>query len=308
MRQIFKTIEDKTACLLSKFVSNSSEDEEDNVFAILGYHRVFPKIEQISSRLQPTWNVTPDMLEAQIGGLLESGFVPVSLEHAIHAANQGEPLQPNSFCVTFDDGYANNFLLAAPILKRLEVPATVFLATKYIGTSEPFPFDEWELSGSEKVPRESWEPVSIETCRNAVEEGIMSLGGHTHCHEDFRHKLVEFRSDLEESASFLQEHFGIEHPPFAFPFGVSKLGFATDEMIGVVKSLDYCCGLNFDNRITLHSDPFRWNRIRVEAFDTEASIRTKVKAGYSRVRDWIDNGTSFVRPSRWIKTKTEFAS
>ncbi len=44
--------------------------------------------------------------------------------------------------VTFDDGYADNLLVAKPLLERYEVPATVFVATGYIDSPLPFWWDE----------------------------------------------------------------------------------------------------------------------------------------------------------------------
>jgi peptidoglycan/xylan/chitin deacetylase (PgdA/CDA1 family) len=44
--------------------------------------------------------------------------------------------------ITFDDGYEDNLLVAAPLLRRLAAPATVFLATGYIGQDRPYWWDE----------------------------------------------------------------------------------------------------------------------------------------------------------------------
>lgn len=44
--------------------------------------------------------------------------------------------------VTFDDGYADNFLNAMPILRQYEIPATVFVATGFIGTERTPYWDE----------------------------------------------------------------------------------------------------------------------------------------------------------------------
>jgi peptidoglycan/xylan/chitin deacetylase (PgdA/CDA1 family) len=40
--------------------------------------------------------------------------------------------------VTFDDGYEDNCLCAFPILSRMGLPATIFLATDYVGHARPF--------------------------------------------------------------------------------------------------------------------------------------------------------------------------
>ncbi|MBB5232812.1 polysaccharide deacetylase family protein [Deinococcus budaensis] len=44
--------------------------------------------------------------------------------------------------VTFDDGYADNLHAALPLLARHEVPATVFVASGYLGQPGPFWWDE----------------------------------------------------------------------------------------------------------------------------------------------------------------------
>lgn len=42
-------------------------------------------------------------------------------------------LPPRAACITFDDGYANNLTCAAPVLAQRRMPATVFIATGFIG-------------------------------------------------------------------------------------------------------------------------------------------------------------------------------
>jgi peptidoglycan/xylan/chitin deacetylase (PgdA/CDA1 family) len=41
-------------------------------------------------------------------------------------------LPPRALSITFDDGYADNCLVAAPILKSLGLPATIFVATGFL--------------------------------------------------------------------------------------------------------------------------------------------------------------------------------
>ena len=56
----------------------------------------------------------------------------ISLQEMVEGLHAGEDLN-NTVALTFDDGYENNFLVAAPLLKDFKLPATFFLATGLIG-------------------------------------------------------------------------------------------------------------------------------------------------------------------------------
>ena len=61
---------------------------------------------------------------------------------------KGEFHDQHPYCaaVTFDDGYRDNFVCAFPILKRLGIPATIFLATGYIETGQLPWYDQVRLA------------------------------------------------------------------------------------------------------------------------------------------------------------------
>ncbi len=63
------------------------------------------------------------------------------------------PGRPRAF-ITFDDGYADNLHVARPVLERADAPATVFIATGWLGSSDPFWWDELEalLLGDADLP------------------------------------------------------------------------------------------------------------------------------------------------------------
>lgn len=51
-------------------------------------------------------------------------------------------INEKTIVVTFDDGYADNFYNAVPILKKYDIPATFFISTNNIGTNSEFWWDE----------------------------------------------------------------------------------------------------------------------------------------------------------------------
>lgn len=57
---------------------------------------------------------------------------------------QGKTPSGHWATLTFDDGYADNLHNAKPLLERYEIPATVFLATGYIGGEREFWWDDLE--------------------------------------------------------------------------------------------------------------------------------------------------------------------
>lgn len=64
---------------------------------------------------------------------LSRNYRLLSLDDGLRRLRKGD-LETPTACVTFDDGYANNFTTALPVLRRYEVPATVYLVTGLIGT------------------------------------------------------------------------------------------------------------------------------------------------------------------------------
>ncbi|MDR1479445.1 MAG: polysaccharide deacetylase family protein [Planctomycetaceae bacterium] len=65
---------------------------------------------------------------------LKKHWNPVSLNQIRDAVEKGIPLPDYAVYLSFDDGYRNNLTLAAPLLTRYEIPATIFVTTNLIAT------------------------------------------------------------------------------------------------------------------------------------------------------------------------------
>jgi peptidoglycan/xylan/chitin deacetylase (PgdA/CDA1 family) len=59
-------------------------------------------------------------------------YNPIHLSTLVEAIEGKLKLPPNSVILTIDDGYEDNYSVAYPILKKHNVPATIFLATDFI--------------------------------------------------------------------------------------------------------------------------------------------------------------------------------
>jgi len=102
-------------------------------FPILTYHRVNDDGDPFFSAL-PT-----AVFERQMRHVARNYRV-LPLEDLVERLQRGG-LPRNTLAITFDDGYRDNLTHAAPILSRLGLPATIFLATGFIGTAEVPWFD-----------------------------------------------------------------------------------------------------------------------------------------------------------------------
>ena len=83
--------------------------------------------------------VDPEMFEKQIRFLKR--YRCIGMRVVADAVTGRSTLPPNAVAVTFDDGYADNYLVAYPILRKYGVPATVYLATDYIDSDRWLPLN-----------------------------------------------------------------------------------------------------------------------------------------------------------------------
>ena len=57
---------------------------------------------------------------------------PISINEAISVIKNKKKIKSNSFVITFDDGFYNNIAIAYPILKKFNIPFTIYLTTEFI--------------------------------------------------------------------------------------------------------------------------------------------------------------------------------
>ena len=112
---------------------------------IVAYHRV--------ARLDPDLSslaVTPEHFEEHLAVLRQCGR-PVSIDGIARAADGG--VHDRVIAVTFDDGYADNYQ-AAVLLRRHQIPATLFVTAGYLDHPRDFWWDSLRvLMTTPRLPR-----------------------------------------------------------------------------------------------------------------------------------------------------------
>ncbi len=114
---------------------------------VLMYHR-------IEVTATDPWDicVSPTHFEEQVE-FLKNNFNIIGLNNLVKQVSTGN-ITGKNICITFDDGYANNYINAKPILENYNCPATFFIPTAFINQTTLFWWDELEfiLLHSKKLP------------------------------------------------------------------------------------------------------------------------------------------------------------
>jgi peptidoglycan/xylan/chitin deacetylase (PgdA/CDA1 family) len=247
---------------------------------ILAYHRIVENVTRVPA---PEHNVTPRRFRQQLEGLCSRGYEFWSIRQLLSASIKQEAVPSRVAAVTFDDGYESVYTNALPVLRELDIPATVFVSTAFLDKGEPFPFDDWGTEFHRQVPGSTYRPLTTQQCREMHADNLMEIGAHTHTHQDFRGRGDEFAADLKTSVEFVQDQFQVADVTFAFPYGCPYKGFAANDLVEAAKKVGVVCGLTTESiPVDLDRDPFYWGRFTAFPWDTDATLAAKLEGWY----DW----------------------
>ena len=107
-------------------------------FRILTFHRIGDENDPFLPALSTT------LFAARMAHIARH-YVVLTVEELVERMRRGR-VPRNTLALTFDDGYRNNLTHAAPILARHGLPATIFLTTRFIGSSESLWFERLAIA------------------------------------------------------------------------------------------------------------------------------------------------------------------
>ncbi len=249
---------------------------------VLMYHRTAPSS---SVDAHDELNVPPNQFRDQLHGLQELGYNFISIDQLTDWLHGTTELPRNSVHVTFDDGYACTAQFAAPILQELNIPATVFVNTAFVGDPGAFPFDpnrsKYADAGVKSV---NYRPMSSSELRGVIADSTITIGAHSHSHSNFVEHPENFDEDVLLNTKILREEYGLDAIPFAFPYGVVRLGYAGGELSRKISVLNVTCAFSTEPELIDRSDDrYCLGRFSAYPFDTPRSLAAKLNGWFS----WI---------------------
>lgn len=217
-----------------------------NVMTIIAFHRVNDEL--------PNDGLTCSSAEFEsFCRFFKDHFRPVSLSQQVAEARAGRSMA-GTLSITFDDGYLDNHDIAAPILRRLGLPATFFVVTGFVGSSIIAPWDRGLPTPQRWM---NWDHV-----RSLVSQGF-EIGCHTDTHLDLGQvSPAEVRNDLRAALAKIGNELGTVAQLFAYPFGGPQ--HISESSRQVVRELGFDCCVSCQGGANPPiPDPYYLNRIGI---------------------------------------------
>jgi peptidoglycan/xylan/chitin deacetylase (PgdA/CDA1 family) len=187
----------------------------------------------------------------------------VGLDEAVALlASPGPPPGPPRVAITFDDGTGDFAELAVPVLERLGLAATLYLATEPVESGRPF------------CPGAT--PLSWAALRDATASGLVTVGSHTHGHVLLdRIDSAEVATELDRSIGLIEDHVGATPRHFAYPKALLGSPAAQE----AVRSRFASAAVAGTRPNRYGGDPYRLQRSPVQVLDGMRWFRRKARGG-----------------------------
>jgi len=219
---------------------------------ILMYHHI-QDAPPGSNAIRRDLSVSPQNFEAQLRYLQQEGYQTVSLYDLVLHLTVGQPLPERPIILTFDDGYADAYIHALPLLLRYGFTGTFFLTSAPIDAGDPAFL--------------SWDNV-----REMHATG-MDMEVHSYDHSDLRsrgYQFLVYQSLGPKQA--IEERTGDKCRFFAYPSGRYD-----DHVIEVLRSANYWGAVSIEQGATHSSDDlFHLRRVRIQGNDALSDFVLKL--------------------------------
>lgn len=195
------------------------KNEKNLRIPILLYHEI--TVEQ-PERSMAYMKTTKENFEKQVSGLLEYGYTIISYNDLIAYNNREKALPEKVALIDFDDGYVGNYQNAFEIIKKYNIPVSIYVVDDLVGTPGYF----------------NWEQA-----KEMSDSGLVSINSHGKTH-------IFYNKETPEN---LKEHIKYAHSKiekklqkrvtkvFTYPYGAY-----TDQDLNTLKNEGFVQNLTND--------------------------------------------------------------
>lgn len=196
--------------------------------------------------------LSKENLKKQLTYIKDSGYTTLTMSELNDYIINNKEIPEKSIVITFDDGYMDNYVNAFPILKELNMKATIFIITS--GTDDGYYMSKDQL-------------------KELSDYGI-DIESHTknHSHLDTL-SYEEQLKELKESKSTLESITGKEVISVAYPFGDYN-----EDSIKAAKEAGYSLAFTTNKGYAKRdTNPLSLNRIYVSSTNTFEDFKERLK-------------------------------
>jgi len=191
-------------------ISGFSKKIHNGNLLILTYHRILPQAEIGTSLVQPGMYVENNTFKKHIK-FLKKNYDIISFHEYFNRNTKNDWDIEKQYCIiSFDDGWRDNYTYAFPILKRHSIPATVFPAADFVGTTDMFWPERFAtiFEQSEKMQFDDYYQLLIQAANYAQLKSVIPL------------KYLKNKSGCSKQLNFnfLVEIIKTNHPDLIFKF------------------------------------------------------------------------------------------
>ena len=165
---------------------------------ILMYHYV-EYVKDPNDKVRLSLNTTPYILEEEVKTLINGGYTFITNKQLADAIDGKAVLPTSPIMLTFDDGYADFYTDAYPILKRYNAKATEYVISGFLNRQNH---------------------LSTAQLREIASDGLVEIGAHTVNHVWLKGSSLQNEVyEVSQSKSTLESLTNIPVVSFAYPFG-----------------------------------------------------------------------------------------
>jgi peptidoglycan/xylan/chitin deacetylase (PgdA/CDA1 family) len=220
------------AVLVAGFCCSAAWAEDQVTVPVLCYHRFGPKVAD-------SMTVTTKVFESQLQWLKDHQYTVIPLRTLVnYLRGQGPPPPAKSVVITADDAHKTVYSDMAPLVRKYNIPVTLFLYPSCISNAS------YAMT---------WE--QLKTLQGT---GLFDMQGHTFWHPNFKkekkklkpaeyQKLVD--AQLIKSKAILEKRFGTKVDVLAWPFGIYD-----DELEKDATKAGYVVAFSIDRRNASRSE------------------------------------------------------